>query len=683
MPMQNSEIIFLGLLLIGAMVLLIAYAFRLNAKRQKQNAQFTIYRKPKKEKDFSSSKVLIPAYHFFSRFFLTRRFVRKVRKQYEIIVPEDLRTIELYTMQTVFLVFGVDLLCFLVMFLVGPTFNMIMSTILLVYVLSSEIVLRKTAKLEEQLVIQLEHYLGDVRHEFFQHGMIDEAIFNTLGKAPKLLQNHAEVIYKILISDDMEEGVEKYNDTVPNRFLKTFLALCVTVMQYGDKVVDDRSLFLTNLKNLRQELMIEMIRIRNMRSKFSGLIMVAVAPSLCLRLAESWGVSVLPELLPFYQGISGRAVAVVTVGLSILGYTMISYLRDVSYATVPEHPFLTRVADMKWVQGLLAGYMDRNYGKMLLLQERLNRIGETLTSLQFVVQRCLFVIGIFIFGMFYMMFTIVSYKNFVISDVDSIETVTSGATDEQVVIIKESVIIYTDKYLNSNANEDTILADVESGTELNNPQLESTVVDLVLERIQEYHDTKFEWYMLLGVMVVAFLSNFIPIGLLKYKEYVLGMHMEDEVIQFQSIILMLAYIDRMTIDNILWWMQIFAVIFRDSIQKCIDNLSSGDMDALAKLKDDEPFPQFVRLIENLEASDKVGVAQAFSELAVERNNYQEKRKLDNEIRLKTKYTMGLFIAYTPIAVFLAFYLIGPFVTTSFGIFDNYMEEMQTELNTEF
>ncbi len=131
------------------------------------------------------------------------------------------------------------------------------------------------------------------------------------------------------------------------------------------------------------------------------------------------------------------------------------------------------------------------------------------------------------------------------------------------------------------------------------------------------------------------------------------------MIQFHSIILMLMHFDRMTIETILVWLENFADIFKKSIRECMNDLQSGDLEVLEELKRKEPYEPFVKLIENLQISDKIGISKAFDEIAVERFHYQEKRKLENEIYINDRSLLGKVIAFIPFFITIGLYLIIP------------------------
>jgi len=91
---------------------------------------------------------------------------------------------------------------------------------------------------------------------------------------------------------------------------------------------------------------------------------------------------------------------------------------------------------------------------------------------------------------------------------------------------------------------------------------------------------------------------------------------------------------------------------------------------------DEPYPPFVRIVENLiSAADKITVEQAFDELKLEREYYQEKRKQDNEIMVNKKGAWGKFIAFIPMGATIFLYLLVPFILVSAKQLINFSEEI--------
>ena len=183
----------------------------------------------------------------------------------------------------------------------------------------------------------------------------------------------------------------------------------------------------------------------------------------------------------------------------------------------------------------------------------------------------------------------------------------------------------------------------------------------VLNHVLDYQNASFKWWYVLVAMLVAALMYNMPVLVYKLSEHELQDFMEDEVVQFQSVIMILMYIEQMTVQSILEEIVKFAFCFEDSIQKCINNLSAGEQEALQQLYDDEPFEAFQRLVENLMSVDKIGVKEAFNEIDIERKNYLEKRKQENELKLNNRVAVCNILAFVPVGFIIVAYLVYPFM----------------------
>ena len=138
--------------------------------------------------------------------------------------------------------------------------------------------------------------------------------------------------------------------------------------------------------------------------------------------------------------------------------------------------------------------------------------------------------------------------------------------------------------------------------------------------------------------------------------------MEDEVMQFQTIILMLMRIERVNVEMILEWLERYANIFKEPISKCVNNYESGPWEALEQLKEDVSYQPFIRIVESLQAAvEKIPIADAFDELDTERDYYQAKRKESNERLISKKGMIGRGIGFAPMVVIFVGYLIIPLV----------------------
>ncbi|MEI3356126.1 MAG: hypothetical protein V8R81_03505 [Clostridia bacterium] len=154
-----------------------------------------------------------------------------------------------------------------------------------------------------------------------------------------------------------------------------------------------------------------------------------------------------------------------------------------------------------------------------------------------------------------------------------------------------------------------------------------------------------------------------PIWILMFQVKMRQLEMEDEVMQFQTIILMLMRIERVNVEIILEWLERYSNIFKAPIAKCVNNYEAGAWEALEDMKEEITYVPLIRIIESLQAAvEKIPITDAFDELDSERDYYQEeKRKESNERLIKKKGMIGKAIGFAPMVCLFVGYLIVPLV----------------------
>lgn len=168
-----------------------------------------------------------------------------------------------------------------------------------------------------------------------------------------------------------------------------------------------------------------------------------------------------------------------------------------------------------------------------------------------------------------------------------------------------------------------------------------TVVERIEGKLAIINSEYMQWFELLLAFVFAVVAYMSPIWLLIFQVKMRQLEMEDEIMQFQTIILMLMRIERVNVEIILEWLERYSNIFRAPITRCVNNYEAGAWEALEKMKEEVSYTQFIRIIESLQAAvEKIPITDAFDELDSEREYYQEKRKESNERLIKRKGMIG-------------------------------------------
>ena len=189
-----------------------------------------------------------------------------------------------------------------------------------------------------------------------------------------------------------------------------------------------------------------------------------------------------------------------------------------------------------------------------------------------------------------------------------------------------------------------------------------TATKRIFEKIQVVNSEYLKWFEILLAFVFGIVGYMAPIWILMFQVKMRQIEMEDEVMQFQTIILMLMRIERVNVEIILEWLERYANIFKAPITKCLNNYEAGAWEALEEMKNEVSYPQLIRIIESMQAAvEKIPIADAFDELDSERDYYQEKRKESNERLIKRKGMIGKAIGFAPMVCLFVGYLIIPLV----------------------
>ena len=190
----------------------------------------------------------------------------------------------------------------------------------------------------------------------------------------------------------------------------------------------------------------------------------------------------------------------------------------------------------------------------------------------------------------------------------------------------------------------------------------TTAAKRIYDKLQIINTEYVQWFEILLAFVFAVIGYMAPIWILVFQSKMRQLEMEDEVMQFQTIILMLMRIERVNVEIILEWLERYSNIFKAPITKCVNNYEAGAWEALEAMKDEVTYMPLIRIIESLQAAvEKIPITDAFDELDSERDYYKEKRKESNERLIKRKGMIGKVIGFAPMVCLFVGYLIIPLV----------------------
>lgn len=689
------------LLLIMLIALLVLAGCGIYAYRMSKNNSVKIYYN-KRHNDFSYL-----AFRFLSTFPLTRRYFLKVAKRFETMYPaEDVSVSRKVT--RIFLrsavISGAVLAVMLLLFARGDVFYTCLS-IWLVLVIFTYSIESSLEKLDKTILTQLGDCFTALRHHYHETNMLDTSLMLTLNDAPAEIRLHIQKIYEMVIDTDTDEKVREYALVTPNRFLMLFAAICASIKEYGDKKMENgQSLFLINLNYLKEEMGIELVKRQRNDRLFSGLLVICLAPALLLKPIEMVMTGSIGETLSYFKGAGGMISIVVCFILSYLSYQMVLALKGEGEKSRKDHAFLDGLSRIPFIRAVLDMIENHNYSRTVRIGEQLKMTGENIGTRSFLLKRFLYAALCFVLFNFFAFSALFSQKqallhNFATAFENSVvpnedyrivlaETAEQMANSYKYTTGKEyfeNEEELTEKYMQTEGLSEgkarkKAHAELVAEDERNEmaqyivdqtgmkPRYAKEVAQIVLERKQQGRDVYYRWYLLVLSMAAGVAGFYLPLLLLKYRVAVMNMAMEDEVIGFQTIILILMHEDGITMEVIMDWMERFAFCFKDSIRKCRTSLVWDMQEALQTLHDTESFPPFRRFVENLLSVDRAGLVGAFDEIVTEREYYKQKRDEDNISLCDKKAFFGKAVAFFPLIALLLGHILIPFASMALNLY---------------
>lgn len=745
----GADFVTFAVMLVALVILTGSVLYIVINKVKNKAARETIFLKNKKAVTYNR---ILQLYSTFENFPLTRKITLRLRREFEIIMPGDARFAKERATIIVAVLYGGVTILTLALMLLRPTFFAILCVCVIIVYSINEVTLFIVLRNEIKLLNQLQQFLSRFRFHYLVENTVDDAVYDAITEVPHLMQLHAQLILNVLQADadKQEEELLMYKNYAPNRFLKQFMEICLTTMQNGDVKIDKQSVCLTNVKNLKTDIEIELRRKKLINKRFAWLAPTIILPMFFMQAMQNWSIKQVASIQSFYYGIPGTLIMIFNVVFTLAVYFFCKQLQDPYRKEAQEHYILDALCRIKPIKKFVDNYWNRNYGKKLKIDNLMRRIGNTVMAEQFLLQKI--ITAVIVFGISIILFNFANYttKDYVCNNYTSVVEQNSTATEEQNLIMLvlskyyfsqyknvdllevysdergakadeytedvrnwfmqkldndfliggatvttdeaiELVQQYNSLYISSTklytrmfgmngtfvkdeTNQDSVKAFQQLEKVLDRAAMEDplintdglydTIKECVYDKLVLYNKTYFHWWMFLLCVIFAVIGYLIPDLFLKINQRELQSKMEDEVIQFQSVIISLIYFDNVNVLTLLEWMNMFAEVFSSSIGKCITSFTMDENLALKELYENEPYEPFQRLVENLMMVDDVGVLQAFNELEATRLTNQENRKQDVTLSTESKGKLANILSMIPLSLIAVDYLIGPMLMES-------------------
>ena len=677
---MSNDILMYLLIVVGALFAMVVVAYLILRKKLQSSGirEIQKLRAGTEEKKFSKEILYQKLYVIYLKIPFIKRYLLKLRRRLEIINIDDEYLTRGQTSKI--LTTAIIVIIPLTLIIILMTHQ---NTLLMLFLLIFEVFLADTLiggmvdKLDNKLLKQQINFFSEIRHAYHEYNMVEEAIYQVAqdDEQPEM-SRQAEKIYEVLISNDPEGELEKYYDIAPNPYLKEFAGISYLTKEFGDRKVEGTSLYLKNLNNITQEMQLELLKRDKLDYVFQSLSLISIVPILFMEPIKNWAISQFSFTASFYNGKTGMILQILILLLTFVCYLLTRKLKDNGSVNTntkdTENPWQAKLYKIGIFRKLIDLFIPKKGTKEYRkLQQELKAAASKDKIEWLYINRVLLSIFAFVVSILVILYL----HNLVIQNVYTEPTADydvigqmSERQQRTAMQITESDNAYIRSLRgNPNITVDDIVREMQRGR-INKDYVESSDAEIqvaaerVLDKIKLVNSENMKWFEVLIAMVIAVIAYNAPVWMLKFQAKMRQLEMEDEVMQFQTIILMLMRIERVNVEIILEWLERYANFFKEPISKCVNNYESGPWEALEQLKEDVSYPQFIRIVESLQAAvEKIPIADAFDELDTERDYYQARRKESNERLISRKGLIGRGIGFAPMIVIFVGYLIIPLV----------------------
>ncbi len=673
---MSTEILKIIMMVVVGLIVLIGIIYYILSKKMQKSEYKNIQKLQQGTKSgkFSSEVLYQRLYLTYRSIPFLKRYILKLRRKLEILNIDDEYATRRDSSKIITRALAILLPLVIVTIILTKSNFLLMFILLMFELFMVDILIEGSVdKKDDKLLVEQIDFFSEIRHAYHEFNMVEEAIYQVSQDDEKEISRQGEKIYEILISDDPETELEKYYDVAPNNFLKEFAGLSYLTKEFGDRKVDGASLYLKNIDNIAQEMQIEILKRDKLNYVFKSLSFISIAPVMLLEPLKNWAVSNFSFVKNWYYGKSGMIVQILILVITFVSYILVRKLKDngsVNMSTKnTQNPWQDKVYKNKFCKKIIDMVLPKDGTKEYKkLKDLLKDAASPLKMEWIYVNRICIAIVTFVASL-----TVFSYLHKIAIDYEYTQPTTdydliggmNSRQEAKAMELTRQDNIFLDMF---RGDLDTTEKDIQKALERSKYYKESSEEEIekaakrIYEKLQVVNSEYLQWFEILLAFVFAMIGYMSQIWILMFQAKMRQLEMEDEVMQFQTIILMLMRIERVNVEIILEWLERYSNIFKSQITRCVNNYEAGAWEALEELKNEISYMPLIRIVESMQAAvEKIPIRDAFDELDSEREYYRDKRKESNERLISRKGMIGKVIGFAPMVCLFVGYLIVPLV----------------------
>lgn len=593
----------------------------------------------------------------------------------------------------------------ILIFMEKTLYNLLVICFMTLYIFHAMV--QSYLKNHDILLEQLPEVIGDLKHYFASERTMEKAYTLAIEGAPDAIGIHLGKILDILKQpyDIGKQKLRQYHEECPNKYLKILAAYSFLTMEYGDVIQEGESLFNKNMNYLIAEVRNEYRKKRLIGSALIGQRFFVISPLFLLPMLKQYILSYvkMPELDEFYNSSYGYLALLLSWFVTLFCYTIYQQVTNTGEYEIPnkipkkswEEKVLKNPIIRKIVTFVMPNISSAKYHRLMKKMERTGKLQKLewfyLQKLGMGIAACILLFSVLQTARYIQVQRIYSDAAYGMHNQFLLMNTASASLEQQKQILENDKKVLEvirqqklDQEKDAQKLKGSILQTIknlhlssDALEESNIGSLKNMDVDRIYNKLLALKNAHTIVSDLPVIIVLSFLAYVIPNIKLTLSSYLQNFAMFDEVMSFQTIILLLMHHRRVTVEMILEWLIWFSELFRPQLMEAKNNFNDrqkGGIHALNKLKEDIKYKPFQQVIHNLViAESTLSLKDAFAGLEQDQKFSLELRKDNTETIIQTKIAIASRIASVSTGFAMLAYLVVPLIYASYKLLTGIMQ----------
>lgn len=600
-------------------------------------------------------------YNFYGNFVLTRRQFRRIveaisQLQLYSVMEIRIRSVKIFQTTALMclatLVLGVLSVDDIVLFCI---------LVLFVVVMNDTLVHKKIDASQVDVHVALSHAISSLRDNYTRYGEIPEAI-RTCDREP-ILDRTFDNIYAILTETNGEELLDQFYLTQQSPVLRTLATVCHALDKYGDAPIEysDIPSFKQALMFIKDEVDMQVRNDVKKKLLFRRLELLPVVPVMFIGLVEWFFMYVIPGTSLLYKGFYGYCMKIGVIILAMWGFTYISNVNRANYSRVDDRfEFIDWLLDHKAFSHFINDIVPKKAKTRYKYDQMISGCLSNKDLRYIYAEKIIYSTLIFILAFLASFLIVHTSKSYIYDNIMTMsltQAVEYTEDEERQVRALDAKILARD----SLPDDETLYSAYEKIL------FHASVMDLddqvsrIKTKYTSYYSMYYHWWFILIVLGITGASWFIPELLLKQRRKFIQNEAEEDVLQMQTIVLILST-TLLDTQEVLYWLSKNSGVHRDHLNFAYQEYPSDPEKAIARLKKNSVIPEFHQLCDKLSLTAfRISLAEAFSDLVPERQHLMKIREMVQDNTLEGKRRKSSPLAQAPLYLLIFGLVVGPVI----------------------